>query len=52
MTDPDPDSIPADQRWFRPDEWQKGEREATWEIAAGEVTYCEDVDAMFHGLDR
>jgi len=43
--------IPAEQRWFWTDEWQAGEREASEQIAAGEVTTHPDADEMFAALD-
>jgi|SRR4051812_9697299 antitoxin PrlF len=42
--------IPAEQRWFWTEEWQAGEREASEQIARGEVTTHGDVDAMFDDL--
>jgi len=43
--------VPADQRWFWTEEWQAGERESSAQIAAGNVTVHDDVDAMFDELD-
>jgi antitoxin PrlF len=43
--------IPAEQRWFWTEEWQAGEREASEQIAAGNLTTHEDVDALFDTLD-
>ena len=31
-------TIPADQAWFWSPQWQAGEREADWEIAAGNLS--------------
>ncbi|MCP2165835.1 AbrB/MazE/SpoVT family DNA-binding domain-containing protein [Goodfellowiella coeruleoviolacea] len=45
-------TIPADQRWFWTPEWQAGEREASEQIAAGDVTFHENVDEMFDYLKR
>ncbi len=39
-----------DQAWFWTGPWQTGEREASAELAAGQATFYEDADAMFHGL--
>jgi antitoxin PrlF len=44
-------TIPADQRWFWTREWQAGEREASEQIARGEGTSHDSVDAMFAHLD-
>lgn len=38
--------IPADQAWFWTDSWQKGEREASADIAAGRVETFKDDDAF------
>lgn len=43
--------IPAEQRWFWTEDWQAGEREASDQISAGDVTVHVDVDAMFGALD-
>ncbi|WP_156001588.1 hypothetical protein [Streptomonospora sp. PA3] len=51
MTPPGPEGIPADQRWFWTEEWQRGEREASQEIAAGKTTAHDDIGAMFEDLD-
>jgi antitoxin PrlF len=42
--------VPADQRWFWSEQWQAGEREASEQIARGEVTTHGDVDEMFGDL--
>lgn len=47
--------IPADEAWFWTDRWQAMEREADEDIAAGRVTYFENVDdfiAHLESLDR
>jgi antitoxin PrlF len=44
--------VPADQRWFWTEDWQAGEREASEQLAAGDVAVHEDVDALFDALDR
>jgi AbrB family looped-hinge helix DNA binding protein len=44
-------SIPTDQAWFFTPEWLAGEREADEQIAAGQGTVHESVDAMFEYLD-
>jgi len=44
--------VPADQRWFWTEDWQAGEREASEQIAAGNLAVHDDVDALFDALDR
>ena len=44
-------SIPTDQRWFWTPEWQLGEREASEQIAAGEMTVYDSADEMFADLN-
>jgi antitoxin PrlF len=44
-------TIPTDQRWFWTEEWQAGEREASAQIAAGQLTSYKDADSMFADLD-
>lgn len=44
--------VPTDQAWFWDAQWQAGEREASEQIAAGEVTTFGDADDMFDALDR
>ena len=44
--------VPADQRWFWSERWQRMEREADADIAAGRVTVVDGVDALFEHLDR
>jgi hypothetical protein len=39
--------IPADQRGFWTEDWQAGEREASEQIAAGNLAVHDDVDALF-----
>jgi len=43
-------AIPANQAWFWTDAWQKREREADADIAAGRVTSYDDVDALLDDL--
>jgi len=43
--------IPADQRWFWTEEWQAGEREASAEIAAGDLKVYDDMADLFADLD-
>ena len=43
--------VPADQRWFWTPEWQLGEREASEQIAAGEMTVYDSADEMFADLN-
>ncbi len=45
-------SVPADQRWFWAEQWQKGEREASAQIKAGQVETFSTADEMFEALDR
>jgi bifunctional DNA-binding transcriptional regulator/antitoxin component of YhaV-PrlF toxin-antitoxin module len=45
-------SVPADQRWFWTERWQRMEREADEDVAAGRVRVCEDVDDLLAALDR
>lgn len=45
-------SVPADQRWFWTDRWQRMEREADEDVAAGRVRAYEDVDDLLAALDR
>ncbi len=44
-------SVPADQRWFWTERWQRMEREADEDIAAGRVRSYEDVDQLLDALD-
>ena len=44
-------AVPASQAWFWSDEWQRREREADDDIAAGRVTTYDDVDEFIKGLD-
>lgn len=44
--------IPTDQRWFWTEEWQAGEREASAEIAKGELRVYDDMDSLFADIDR
>lgn len=43
--------VPAHQRWFWTDRWQKGEREVDDHVAAGRVTVHQDGDALLEHLD-
>jgi bifunctional DNA-binding transcriptional regulator/antitoxin component of YhaV-PrlF toxin-antitoxin module len=43
-------AIPANQAWFWTDAWQKREREADADIAAGRLTAYDDVDALLDDL--
>lgn len=38
--------IPADQAWFWSESWQRGEREASEEIAAGHVETFKDAESL------
>ena len=44
--------VPADQRWFWTPEWQRGEREVSEQISAGELTDPELVDDVFADLNH
>jgi hypothetical protein len=44
-------SVPADQRWFWNESWQRMEREADADVAAGRVHAYEDGDALLLALD-
>ncbi|MGI9004324.1 MAG: AbrB/MazE/SpoVT family DNA-binding domain-containing protein [Pseudonocardia sp.] len=43
-------SIPADQAWFWSDEWQRGEREASEQLARGQGTVYSDGDEFLSSL--
>jgi bifunctional DNA-binding transcriptional regulator/antitoxin component of YhaV-PrlF toxin-antitoxin module len=43
--------IDASQAWFWTERWQRMEREADEDIAAGRVTTFEDVDSLLAHLD-
>lgn len=45
-------TIDADQRWFWTEQWQAGEREASEEIASGELEVFDDVEDMFAALEH
>lgn len=45
-------SVPADQRWFWTERWQRMEREADEDVGAGRVRAYEDVDDLLGALDR
>ena len=44
-------SIPADQRWFWTEEWQGGEREASEQIAAGNLKVYDSMEDLFADTD-
>ncbi|WP_051342353.1 AbrB/MazE/SpoVT family DNA-binding domain-containing protein [Pseudonocardia spinosispora] len=44
--------IPTDQRWFWTEEWQAGEREASAEIARGNLAVYDDMAELFDDIDR
>ena len=44
-------SVPADQRWFWTERWQRMEREADADVTAGRVRAYEDVDDLLTTLD-
>jgi AbrB family looped-hinge helix DNA binding protein len=43
--------VPADQRWFWTERWQRMEREVDDHVAAGRVTVVDGPDALFEHLD-
>ena len=43
--------VPAEQRWFWTERWQRMEREAQQEIDAGDVVTYASPDAFLEGLD-
>lgn len=45
-------AVPADQHWFWTERWQRMEREADEDIAAGRVHAYEDVEELLAALDR
>jgi antitoxin PrlF len=45
-------SARAEQRGFWTEEWQAGEREASEQVAAGNLAVHDDVDALFDALDN
>lgn len=45
-------SVPADQRWFWTERWQRMEREADEDVAAERVRRHDDVDDLLAALDR
>ena len=44
-------SIPTDQRWFWTEEWQTGEREASEQIATGELEVYDDMATLLADID-
>lgn len=44
--------IPADQTWFWTKDWQKGEKEAEEDIAAGKVKSFENAEDLLKDLDQ
>lgn len=44
-------AVPSDQAWFWTPEWQKMEREADEDIAAGRVTTYDSADDFLRSLD-
>lgn len=47
-----PPSMPAKRGWFWTERWQRMEREAGEDIAAGRVRAYRDVDDLLAGLGR
>jgi antitoxin PrlF len=43
--------IPADQAWFWSESWQRGEREASADIAAGRVETFTDAESFFDFIE-
>lgn len=44
--------VPAEQAWFWTKEWQKGEKEAEEDKAAGRVKSFDNVDDLLEDLDK
>jgi bifunctional DNA-binding transcriptional regulator/antitoxin component of YhaV-PrlF toxin-antitoxin module len=44
-------TVPANQAWFWADRWQRMEREADADIAAGRTTTVDGLDGMLDHLD-
>ncbi|MEZ5333470.1 MAG: AbrB/MazE/SpoVT family DNA-binding domain-containing protein [Thermoanaerobaculia bacterium] len=44
-------AVPAEQRWFWTERWQRMEREADEDIAAGRLRGFDDVDELLTGLE-
>lgn len=44
--------IDADQAWFWSDEWQRGEREASDDVAAGRVRRFDSAEEFLTALDE
>ncbi|MGD0122926.1 MAG: AbrB family transcriptional regulator [Candidatus Limnocylindrales bacterium] len=44
-------TVPADQAWFWTERWQKMEREADADIAAGRLTVVDGADELIAHLD-
>jgi len=45
-------SVPASERWFWSERWQRMEREADEDVAAGRTRAYEDVDDLLAALER
>lgn len=45
-------AVPASQRWFWTERWQRMEREADEDIAAGRIRSYDSVDALLDALDE
>lgn len=45
-------AVPADQRWFWTERWQRMEREADVDVAAGRVRTHEGVEDLLGALDE
>ena len=45
-------AVPADQAWFWSERWQKMEREADADVAAGRTKVVDGVDALLAELDE
>lgn len=44
--------IPAEQAWFWSEQWQRGEREASRDLAKGSARVHPDAEEMFRALRR
>jgi AbrB family looped-hinge helix DNA binding protein len=45
-------AVPADQRWFWTERWQRMEREADADVAAGRVARFDTAEDLFADLDE
>lgn len=45
-------AVPADQRWYWTERWQKMEQEVDEHVEKGDVIRSDDIDEMFADVDR